>query len=53
MFEYVLILTMMPVHAMLRLNNDPTKIKDCTLNPYDKITTKFGEGFVWASIINH
>ncbi len=29
----------------------PKTIEDCTLNPGDKITIKFGEGLAWATIV--
>ena len=32
-------------------DNVPKTIKDCTLNPGDKTTIKFGEGLAWASIV--
>jgi hypothetical protein len=33
------------------MDNVPKTIKDCTLNPGDKITIKFGDGLAWASIV--
>ncbi len=29
----------------------PKTIEDCTLNPGDKVTIKFGDGLAWASIV--
>ncbi len=33
------------------MDNVPKTIKDCTLNPGDKITIKFGDGLAWGSIV--
>ena len=30
----------------------PKTIEDCTLNPGDKATIKFGDGLAWATIIS-
>ena len=32
-------------------DNIPKTIDDCTLNPGDKTTIKFGDGLAWATII--
>ena len=33
------------------LDNVPKTIKDCTLNPGDKTTIKFGKDLAWATIV--
>ena len=33
------------------IDNVPKTIKDCTLNPGDKTTIKFGDGLAWATIV--
>ena len=30
----------------------PKTIEDCTQNPGDKVTVKYGDGLAWATIIN-
>ena len=34
------------------VDNVPKTIENCTLNPGDKTTIKFGEGLAWATIVN-
>jgi len=33
------------------IDNIPKTIENCTLNPGDKTTIKFGEGLAWASLV--
>ena len=33
------------------IDNIPKTIEDCTLNPGDKATIKFGEGLAWATVV--
>ncbi len=32
-------------------DNVPKIIRDCTLNPGDKTTIKFGKGLAWATLV--
>ena len=34
------------------MDDIPKTIEDCTLNPGDKVTIKFGDGLAWATIVN-
>ncbi|MFQ5497902.1 MAG: hypothetical protein ACE5DU_08475 [Nitrosopumilus sp.] len=34
------------------IDNIPKTVEDCTLNPGDKVTIKFGEGLAWATIVD-
>ncbi len=33
-------------------DNVPKTIRDCTLNPGDKVTIKFGKDLAWATIVS-
>ena len=33
------------------MDNIPKTIEDCTANPGDKVTIKFGDGLAWATIV--
>jgi len=33
------------------MDNIPKIIEECTLNPGDKVTIKFGDGLAWATIV--
>ena len=34
------------------MDNIPKTIEDCTLNPGDKVTIKFGDGLAWATVVS-
>ncbi len=42
---------MITVPAMLRLDNIPKTIDDCTLTSGDRTTIKFGKGLAWGTIV--
>ncbi len=51
-FEDVVILTNdAGICYVETMDNVPKTIKDCTLNPGDKTTIKFGDGLAWATIV--
>ncbi|MDH3313900.1 MAG: hypothetical protein OEM28_12280 [Nitrosopumilus sp.] len=52
-FEEVIILTNdNDVCYVETSDNIPKTIEDCTLNPGDKVTIKFGHGLAWATVVN-
>ena len=51
-FEDVLILTNNDgICYVETIDNVPKTIKDCTLNPGDEVTIKFGKDLAWAFIV--
>ena len=52
-FEEVVILTNNGGVCYVETSDSiPKTIEDCTLNPGDKATIKFGDGLAWATIIS-
>ena len=53
-FEEVTILTNDDGVCYVETQDDiPKEIEDCTLNPGDVVTIKYGEGLAWATIANN
>lgn len=52
-FEEVIILTNDNGVCYVETSDSiPKTIEDCTLNPGDKATIKFGDGLAWATVVN-
>ena len=52
-FEEVIILTNDDGVCYVETSDSiPKTIEDCTLNPGDKVTIKFGDGLAWATIVS-